>query len=363
MTRFNARFIGSNDYRGFGLLLGCVLWALAVCARAESVPDLYAVTVPVAGQTQTDLQRAAAVGLRELVVRLSGRSSAADAPGLDAMYANAVRFLDQYSYERGGSGDAPWLAELRFGSASIDSELHKAGLPVWGGNRPALQTVLVIDANGTRAIVDDTSPYANTLRDQWRRRGLVLHLPRNANAINIDDVMQLDTAKVVASTPERADGFVLGRVTLAADGSCNSAWSLSLGTQEGMNAQSFSAESTGDALSTCVASALDRIVDDFSAQYAIAPNRSAEGVVLRVAGIANFDDYAALLNYLRRLAVIQNAQPVFVSGDAISLQLKVVGSAEQLARQLALESRLVPTHSATDTTLPVALSYRWAVRN
>ena len=80
---------------------------------------------------------------------------------------------------------------------------------------------------------------------------------------------------------------------------------------------------------------------------------------MRVSGVANFSDYAAVLNYLRRLAAVKNAQPVLVRGDETFFQLKVEGGTEQLVRQFALESRLAPAGNDANMPLPIALSYRW----
>ena len=366
MTSFYVKVIERTAYRLFSLILACALIALAGRTQAEIVPDLYAVSVPVVEQGQAELQRAAAIGLRELAVRISGRSSAASDPKLAPLFANAARYLEQYRYERSAGGNSPWVAQLRFGPALIEGELRKAGLPVWGGNRPALQAFLVVEDKGARTMLDDNSPFANVLREQWRRRGLVLHLPRDAGAVNVDDVARLDATQVSASRQDRADGIVLGRIVLTPNGACDSRWLLNLGTLKGINAQSLNADATGNDLATCVAIAFDRLVDDFSSQYAIAANSSAEGIVLRVTGIASFDDYVAVLNYLRRLAAIKNAQPALLRDDELLLQLKVEGGTEQLTRQLALESRLTPTENNADTLkgintpLPVTLSYRWA---
>lgn len=352
---------GQTALRELLFWLGSGLLIIALRAQAEVVPDLYAVTVPVAEQSQSELQRAAGVGLRELAVRISGRSNAASDPALAAAFAAAMRYLDQYRFERGASGDAPWLAQLHFAPAPVDAELRRAGLPIWGGNRPALQAVVVLEDKGLRSVIDENSPVANVLREQWRRRGLVLHLPRSASAVHADEVAQLDAAKVTASLPQRGDGLLLGRVVMAAGGACESNWSLQLGVQ------SFRGDASGDRLALCVASAFDRLVDGFAAQYAIAANSGAEGILLRVTGVVSFDDYATLLNAMRRLTLVKNAQPVLVHDDEIVLQLKIAGNAEQLARQLALESRLTPTEnraSASAGMSPAALSYRWvAARN
>lgn len=339
-------------------LLVCGIFALTLRAQAEVVPDLYAINVPVSEQSQNELQRAAAAGLRELAVRISGRSDAANDAALSALFGNAMRYLDQYRFERNTGGDAAWQAQLRFAPAQIDGELRKAGLPLWGANRPALQTVLLVEDKGARSIVDESSALATTLREQWRRRGLVSHLPRNANAINIDDVTKFDSAKIAANLPEHGDGLVLGRIVVAANGACESHWVFTLGSQ------TFVADAAGAAASACVAAAIDRIVDNFSAQYAIAANSSAEGLVLRVTGVASFDDYTALLNYVRRQALIKSSQIISAHADEIVLQLKIAGSSDQLTRQLALENRLTPAENTANTVLPAALSYRWSsVRN
>lgn len=337
-----------------GMLFGTMI-AWVCSANAEVVPDLYAVSVPVSEQSSAELERAAAIGLREVAVRISGRSGAANESAFSASFASAIRYLEQYRYERNSGSDSPWLAQLRFASALVDSELRKSGLPIWGINRPSLLTIVAVDDKGARTIVDDQSPLASALREQWRRRGLSLHLPRNAGALNIDNVMRLESANIAATAQEHNDGLVLGAIAIKNGGGCESRWSLTLAEQV------FNTQASGSLANACVASAIDRIVDNFSAQYAIAANSGAEGIVLRVTGVASFEDYTTLLNYLRRLAVIKSAQPLLVHGDEIQLQLKIAGNADQLVRQLALESRLTPTASNIDTQSPTALNYRWAV--
>ncbi|HEY3700146.1 MAG TPA: hypothetical protein VGK97_12480, partial [Spongiibacteraceae bacterium] len=100
----------------------------------------------------------------------------------------------------------------------------------------------------------------------------------------------------------------------------------------------------------------------FSPQYAVAANSAAEGIVLRITGVTSFDDYAAIVNYLRHLSLIKSASPVLLRNDELLLQLKIEGGTEQLTRQLALESRLAPTDNpaTAQTPLPIALSYRWS---
>lgn len=94
-------------------------------------------------------------------------------------------------------------------------------------------------------------------------------------------------------------------------------------------------------------------------QYPVASNASSEGITLRVVGISNFDDYAGLLNYLGRVAAIKTANPIQVTNDEVTLQLKMQGSAEQLVSQLALENRLTPAVAA-EGAVSQPLQYRWS---
>ena len=383
MASFETRR-GAGGTRTSGALWGMALLLLAAAARAEVVPDLYAVSVPVVQQSQDELKRAAGVGLSEVAVRVTGRSDVAGSPALAPLLANAMHYLDQYRYDRNSGGDVPWLAQLRFSERAVDEELHKAGLPVWGENRPALQTFVVLDDQGQSGVIAADSPQADVLRAQWLRRGLVLHLPLSAGSVGADAVARLDAAAVAPAVPPGRDGVVLARIELAANGACNSDWQLDLGAPAAANAggppgaatdagadaasvptaaaQPLTTQATGGDLATCVASALDRLVDNVSPQYAIAAGSGAEGLVVSVAGVANFDDYAALLAYLRGQTLIQAAQPVSLHGDEVLVQLSVEGSTAQLARQLALAGRLSPIAGVADAPVPVALSYRWAAQ-
>ncbi|HEY3699027.1 MAG TPA: DUF2066 domain-containing protein, partial [Spongiibacteraceae bacterium] len=293
--------------------IGWVLVALMLAAqgtRAEIVPDLYAVSIPVSEQSTPELQRAAAAGLRELAVRISGRSDAARNPALSGLLASAARYLDQYRYERNTGTDTPWLAQLRFAPGPIDNALRGAGLPVWGNNRPALQVWLAVDDGKSRNFVDDNSPVAGALREQLRHRGLLAHFPHDFSGVAIDDVWQLDAAKIQdavkiqnGAAHERADALLIGRINQMPNANWQGSWALNVSGKQ------FNAEGEGVSLSAYLAPTIDRIVDSFSPQYAVAANSAAEGIVLRITGVTSFDDYAAIVNYLRHLSLIKSASP------------------------------------------------------
>jgi hypothetical protein len=332
--------------------------------HAQTTADLYAATVPVAEQSNAELHRAATIGLREVLVRISGQSDIARSPALGNALNDAERYLDQYRYERANSnepGALPWSARLRFSQNNVAQLLRGAGLPLWTGSRPILQVWLVADDGRGRQFVGEQAPLAAALREQAQRRGLALQFPNSFSAATLDDVWQLDASKLQATVPA-GTVLLVGRVAQVAGGRWLGAWALPTNAQTGQTI-----EGDGDNLAAYLVPSIDRVADTLGRQYAVVAGAagsagSADGVVLRVGGIENFNDYAALLAYLRQLGAIKAANPLQVRGGEILLQIKLAGSAEQLARQLALDNRLA-SEPAIDTgaatTGPLVLSYRW----
>lgn len=347
-------------YERFRVWRGAValMWLLAVAAVHAQAPaaaaDLYAAVVPVTEQSNAELRRGAGIGLREVLVRVSGRSDAVRSAALSDALGDAGRYLDQYRYDRNpaaDSGAAPWLLQLRFSANSVAQLLRGAGLPVWVGNRPALQLWLATEEGGRRSVVDEQSPLAPALRAQAQRRGLALHFPRDARALGADEIWQAGAVDArAAALAGSGEIVVLGRLSQQS-GRCSSAWLLP-GAAAPLPAD-------GDAADTCFAAGFDRIADALAQQYAAAASSDANGTtVLRVAGIDSFGAYAALLGYLKQIGAIKAATLQQVDGDVVQLQLKLEGSAEQLARQLALDNRLAPDSGAA-AAQSATLHYRW----
>lgn len=332
-----------RNWRQWLMAIACGMAAMV--ARAEIVPELYTVNVPVADQTAAELQRAAGTGLRELAVRITGRSDAERSSALASAFADAQRLLTHYRYERSGDG---WSAQLKYASSSVDQLLRNANLPVWGPDRPVLKAWLVVnDGQGAR-FIDDAAPISASLRAQAQRRGVLLHLPTDFSGVTADDVARLDVTTVQAATQGRVPVLLLGRIEQNGN-SFSGPWLLAA------NGQQVNAEQRAESLPEYLAANFDRLIDALSAQYATTAAGS-EGVILSVSGVSRYEDYAALLSYLQRISLIKRAQPMIVRDDEVQLQLNLRGTAEQLTRQFALENKLTPLDAATN-----ALSYRWSV--
>jgi hypothetical protein len=93
----------------------------------------------------------------------------------------------------------------------------------------------------------------------------------------------------------------------------------------------------------------------------LAKSTNRQGLQLRVSGIENFADYAALLGYLGGIGSVR-AAPELIEGDVVTLSLSIAGGSEHLVQQLATDRRLLPAAVASDPAAPATLGYQWQGR-
>jgi hypothetical protein len=129
--------------------------------RAIAVPveGLYEAIVP-GNSTEAGRAAAAADALRQVVVRVTGRSAAAADPGLQPLYDGSTKWVQTYRSVPGGQ------VAVSFDAALVDAALAKAGQHVWGRERPKVL-----------AIVDGPVPLLPAARRDLQAAGLLRGLP------------------------------------------------------------------------------------------------------------------------------------------------------------------------------------------
>lgn len=335
---------------------------------SEVIDDLYEVRVPVNDQSDGALEAAARKGLSVLFVRVSGQTDAAAESALKSALANPQRYLDQYRFERTppgllaeGEEAQPFAAVLQFAPEPVDELLRKAGLPVWGANRPLLMVWLAKEQDGNVGIVNETShpELVASLRTEAKRRGVLLQFPlldlEDLGAISADQVWRLDgLALAAASARYPVDAVLAGRVTELTDGRWLGSWRLSADESrtnidiEGVSREAYLGRGV-DAVATALAARYAAPVGEAGLQQA--------QLQLEVAGIDEFQDYAGVLSYLQRLDQVRDVDLIEVQADRLLLRLRADGGAQYLQRLLALDSRLQPADETVSSS--ELLRYRW----
>ncbi|NBA97752.1 DUF2066 domain-containing protein [Pseudomonas sp. R5(2019)] len=331
------------------LLVGC-LSLLALPSHAETLKNLYQVREPVSGQSLEERTQATERALQTMVLRLTGDDKAFDHPGLAAVRKDPQQIISRYGYEAG----PPEALRVDFDPASTDAALRKAGLPMWGKNRPAILVWWLNDNAEGSSLVGDGQASAAPLRTAAQHRGLPLRLPLadlNEQLVGTAKNLEGSDPAPLRGASERYGANALLAVHAAeADGQWQGKWRLWMGEQkEQGSVQAADPAALADAVMLAVS---QRLAPRFVARPGAASN------LLQVQGM-NLARYAQLLRTLEPFGPRLKS----VNGDKIVYQVNA--SPDQLRAQLSLvQLQELPAETAPAPVTPpvqpfTGLRFRW----
>ena len=298
-------------------LLAALLFAAA--AQAVTVPDLYETTQPVDGSRDA----AFAAALNTVLIRVSGQRDAALRVG---QVSDPRKYVQRFGFT------ADNMLQVLFDSASLDQLLSKAGLPIWGRERPATVVMFGVEDGGSwRWLAADTpARERDAIEKVARERGLPLKWPV-MDAQERSEASSESPGLMQAAARYQANAVLVGR---ARGGTVQ--WSLL--SDEG------AAQASGG-----LEDGVHLAADTFARVFA-ASGSSLGSVIVEVAGISDLNAYAATLNYLEGMTLVRGVALEQVAGEKMRFRLAVRGDAATLRRAIALDHRLVPLDAPVGTS-------------
>lgn len=324
-------------------------------AYAQSA-DYFSASVPVASQSARERERAAAEGLRAVLVRVSGTTDLEQYPQAVEALKKASSHIEQFHYEQVRNANAPAVEHLvmTFSPGAVERILQRAGLPYWPLQRPSTLVWLVEDdiAEGKRLINDRSGPVMQGLASTGQLRGLPLVMPlldlEDQLAISAEQVWNLDEEAILAASERyRADTVLVGRYTRTSVGQWWTTWQF-FHRGEGRNY-----DLRGEDGFLVGQQALTPLADYLAGLYALKSNaEGAAQLVVQIRPIDNFGAYRKALDYLQKLAVVISFNLLAVTSDSLLLSLQLNGSQEQLQNTLALDAKLRPAVAQSSPEAP-----------
>ena len=303
------------------LAVGC-LALISVAAQAENVAGLYQVREPMAGQGAEARTAATAKALDTLVLRLTGDPKAVQSPALAELRKDPQQIINQVGSEAG----PPESVVVEFDPGSTERALRKAGLALWGSNRPSILGWWLNDSAEGSSLVGDGQASAQPLRRAAQHRGLPLRLP----LADLQEQLVANAKQIEASDPaplrEAAERYgadaLLAVHAQEADGKWQGKWQLWLGDQrEQGTAEGGDPAALADAVMLAVSSRL-------APRYVTRPGASSQ-MQVQVQGM-NLQRYAELAR------VLEPYGPRLQMAEGTTLTYGVTGNREQLRAQLGL---------------------------
>ncbi|WP_217476880.1 DUF2066 domain-containing protein [Stutzerimonas stutzeri] len=285
---------------------------------AAPVSDLYKVREPVASQQPAEREEALRKAFDTLVLRLTGDPET-DEAAVAQLRKDPQQLISRYAYEDGA-------VVVSFDPTTTERALRKAGLSLWGSDRPSVLTWWLTESSDGSQLIGDAQDGASDLQAAAQHRGLPLRLPLADLSEQIAataETVAADDPGALRDVSERYDADSLLTVLAKhSDDTWQANWHFWLGDKR----------TQGKASGATRAAVADEILSEVSAflapQYRVAPGAVAE-ITLEVLG-ADVDRFAEL----DRLLEPFDAHLQRVDRDRLVYRLNA--SPEQLRAQLAL---------------------------
>jgi hypothetical protein len=339
-------------------------------AFATEVQGLYQSDVAATSREDAgERNRAFSSGLGDVLIKLSGRADTLENPAIARGIRNTQALVEGWAYQtRMVDGVEQLYLQINYFQPEVQRLLDGAGIPLWPANRPdTLVWVVTQSELGERALAESTQKEPEVyqrLRDAAGRRGLPLRLPlldaEDRIGLATEQVWTMDqTALRAASRRYGTESILALRLyrSLSGDTYAKATYLfrdrvLELERLEGPESEFLDA---------AIALAAEELAGTFAVRLSSA-GADSSSVTLEVSGVRGVADYAALLQYLDGLAVVNSVQVLAANGDKLSLQLRAGGQLRQLLETLTLERRLVQQGEPVRGDDTVAVSYLWRSR-
>ncbi len=308
--------------RLFKLLATGCLALISAAALAENVSGLYQVREPVSGQGAEARSAATVNALDTLVLRLTGDPKAAQSPALAELRKDPQQIINQVASEAG----PPESVVVEFDPGSTERALRKAGLALWGSNRPSILGWWLNDSAEGSNLVGDGQASAQPLRRAAQHRGLPLRLPladlQEQLVANAKQIEGSDPAPLRQAAERYGADALLAVHAQEADGKWQGKWQLWLGDQrEQGTAEGADPATLADAVMLAVSNRL-------APRYVTRPGASSQ-LQLQVQGMS-------LQRYAELARVLEPYGPRLQLAEGSTLTYGVTANRDQLRAQLGL---------------------------
>ena len=293
---------------GLATLLGLLAVAPAWALRPVQVYEV-AVRGASAANVVTE-------GMRQVLVRATGRRDAAANPLLAVIIQNAAQYL-------AGSRSLPGGAvQVRFDGATLGRAIVAAGGSLWDSNRPFTLVAISPVPSG---------PAGDALRVQLEQIAEERGLPISVVPLAVTDSSGAplpDDAALRSAQALGGDAVLIGRADPANPGQWQ--WHLVSGYR---TADWSGPEDVG----------INGAVDSLASVATDSGSKALVQVAVQVAGVATLADYARVEQLLRAVPGVQSSGLTAAQADRATFTLGVRGGGEALLRALAGSAHLGST--------------------
>lgn len=345
---------GKNFMARIGLF-ALLSMAIQFSANADIVQNLYEIEMPVEGQGREERQFVTREALKEILVRVSGKSAAAAIASDEALVPRPTRLVQQFRYRKYSAdeiipaspdGAKPYTQKLwlRFTESAIAKLLLEQLLPVWGKSRPATLLWLVVDDQKQRILVGNNTAHVSRtfVEKEASRRGLPVRLPlldlADQARVQVTDVWaNFEDIILEASKRYQTEAVLVGRIYRSFANTWHTRWSIYLNGQR-QNWETSSSVSLESAVNQGIAQSGELLSTTFAQVKDTDANNT---VLLKVTGISDLKSYNQAIQYVKNLNIVEDVHPYQVNSSDVIFYVTSHSGRLGLAQAISLGRVLV----------------------
>ncbi len=329
----------TNRWSSFLVVLLLGLTLVPVNGYSVELKYLYDVHIPVESRDENALQDAFKQALITVLVRITGKSKIATQPEITELLKSPSRFVQQYRYYERSDEALPRLnLWIQFDGASMEKQLIKAGLPVWGKQRPAVLVWFAIEQQGRRFLIaeDSVLETRETLATAAKRVGVPMIFP----LLDLEDRAQVNASDILGGFEERVlrasqrynpDAVLIAWASSSVDGFWRTHWRLNI------SAESREWSHAGTDSRKALEDGIGWLAGELSSHLAVSSHAGErDSVLLLVSGVDTLEEYARTSSYLNDLDRISHYRPYRIEPGLVGFSLKLRGSSQDLERLIEL---------------------------
>lgn len=323
------------------LLGACLALLYAAPSGAALLEDLFAVRVPVAGQSVVAREEALKAAITQVLVRMTGRANMAHATAVAELIRSPRSYLHRYRYERGEDGQLELIA--RFDGYGLRRALARRGIPTWQVDWPPVLVWFAFDSGGTRELITaGTGQHPReALRQAAAELGISVIFPLldllSRRHVRYSDITGGFSEPVLAASQRYATSLVLMLWIVKRENSWNGHWALY------RNGTEMRWESQGERLESVLADGVQALAAHLRPKYTILPDLTGSSLMqIRINGVDSLERFAAVEHLVAKLPGVIATRLSGAGASWVRMQLTLDVAPNLVQQELRRSPKLEP---------------------
>lgn len=324
-------------------LLLSLFTLISFSSQAIDVDGLYSASIEI--QQDNSNQTLQRLALAEVLVKVSGNSLVTNNPVIKKALRRTREYLVKQSETR---VDEKRLFNTSFNAQKINRLLRSSGFGVWGKNRPQQVIWLVVDEDFERTVRGESDlDYAQFIQNtlaQANQRAIPLLFP----IMDLDDELEVSSADLwgqftkpveQGSLRYSADNYIIAKIIKLPE-DYQLSWSMYGRNNKNQPFEIWLNGKSQGQLSELGLELSNSLANYLGEKYSVKVSGKNEQVFLSIDRVNETRDYAQLMAMFSRLSAVGEVDLASVTGSSVQLKLTLLGTPEDLLKELALDPRI-----------------------